>query len=116
MAMWAAPALPSLDLDVSILFYQALGFTLAARYDTENYAIVYRDGAELHLWLTQDRHVAENSGCYLHVDDADVLWREWRNRDIPRLSMPEDKAWGQREFHVLDPSGNLIRVGSAKTG
>jgi catechol 2,3-dioxygenase-like lactoylglutathione lyase family enzyme len=112
MVMRAAPALPSLDLDVSILFYQALGFTLAARYDDDPYAILTREGAELHLWLTDDHHVAENSGCYLRVDDADVVWREWRNRGIPRLTAPEDKPWGTREFQVLDPSGNLIRVGS----
>lgn len=114
MPMRAAPALPSLDLDVSILFYQALGFTLVMHSPNEDYAILYREGAELHLWLTDDRHVAENSGCYLRVEDAGVLWREWRNRDIPRMTAPEDKPWGMCEFQLLDPSGNLIRVGSAK--
>jgi hypothetical protein len=24
---------------------------------------------------------------------------------------PEDRAWGMREFYVMDPSGNLLRFG-----
>ena len=30
---------------------------------------------------------------------------------IPRVTAPEDKPWGMREFALVDPSGNLIRVG-----
>jgi hypothetical protein len=31
---------------------------------------------------------------------------------IPRLIRVEDKPWGMRELAVIDPDGNLIRVGA----
>ena len=30
---------------------------------------------------------------------------------IPRLTAPVDQPWGLREFTLVDPSGNLVRVG-----
>ena len=30
---------------------------------------------------------------------------------IPRMSTPRDEPWGMREFTVVDPSGNLLRIG-----
>jgi hypothetical protein len=30
---------------------------------------------------------------------------------IPRLTAPVDQPWGMREFTLVDPSGNLVRVG-----
>jgi hypothetical protein len=30
---------------------------------------------------------------------------------IPRLTAPIDQPWGMREFALVDPSGNLVRVG-----
>ena len=30
---------------------------------------------------------------------------------IPRLTAPVDQPWGMREFALVDPSGNLVRIG-----
>jgi len=32
---------------------------------------------------------------------------------IPRLDAVADKPWGMREFAVVDPDGNLLRIGQA---
>jgi len=29
----------------------------------------------------------------------------------PRVTAPDDKPWGMREFALSDPNGNLVRVG-----
>ena len=57
--------------------------------------------------------------CYLRVDDADELYREWHAVGIEadprtgsRLMAPVDTEYGMREFALVDPNGNLLRVGS----
>jgi hypothetical protein len=50
------------------------------------------------------------------VKDADRLNRELAtlalpSEGIPRLTQAEDQPWGMREFTLVDPSGNLVRIG-----
>ena len=104
----AHPILPSLNYDETIAFYQKLGFATTARYDT--YLIVQRDGIELHFWGCTDRKIAENSGCYIRSGDVDALYVEFIANGVTAKA-PEDRAWGMREFYVIDSSGNLLRIG-----
>jgi hypothetical protein len=32
-------------------------------------------------------------------------------KGIPRLDALADKPWGMREFAIIDPDGNLLRIG-----
>jgi hypothetical protein len=57
--------------------------------------------------------------CYVRVDDADAVHAEWEAIGIPhdeatgsRLEPPMLTDYGMREFALVDPSGNLLRVGS----
>lgn len=110
----AIPTLPTLDLDETLGFYARLGFGVAFRQtEPDVYAIVRRDEIEIHFWGCSDRHVAENSGCYVRVEDAQALFDEFRGKGIERLGAIDDRPWGMREFHVIDPSGNLLRIGHA---
>jgi hypothetical protein len=50
------------------------------------------------------------------VNDADQFYQEFAAQSIPaegipRLTTPADQPWGMREFTLVDPSGNLVRVG-----
>jgi hypothetical protein len=36
---------------------------------------------------------------------------ELPRRGIPRQEVLENKPWGMREFAIVDPDGNLIRIG-----
>jgi catechol 2,3-dioxygenase-like lactoylglutathione lyase family enzyme len=99
------PVLPALDTGESVSFYrETLGFTAA--FDFDDYAGVTRDGVEIHFWKTDDKHLAENSACRIHVDDVDPLWEAYKDHahENGQLSTEE---WG-KEFAVLDPSGNLV--------
>jgi hypothetical protein len=57
--------------------------------------------------------------CYLRLDDADRLYEEWDAVGVEsdpatgsRLMAPSDTDWGMREFALVDPNGNLLRIGS----
>jgi len=105
----AVPILPARDLEEAVAFYRRLGFQSAGRHP--DYALLRREAAELHLWLCADRRIAENTACYLRVDDLNALHRELAAADVGRITAPHAKPWGMTEFKVWDPSGNLLRFG-----
>lgn len=75
------PVLASLDLDESRDFYVSrLGFRVL-RQDAD-YLMLARDGAELHFWLCADRHVAENTSCYVRTGDCQALFDEFSRRGL----------------------------------
>lgn len=55
-------------------------------------------------------------GCYWRVNDVATVFEDFRQQSlpsqgIPRLGELENKPWGMREFYLVDPSGNLMRIG-----
>lgn len=95
-------------------WYDRLGFRTATFGD---YAIVSRGELCLHLWKCVDRHIAENTSCYVELKDVDALHAEWSALDLGEGRIedePKDRPdHGMREFHLWDPAGNLIGFGSA---
>jgi catechol 2,3-dioxygenase-like lactoylglutathione lyase family enzyme len=117
----AVPILPSRDLRETLAFYERLGFEMAgAPLETYDYLIVARGNLELHFWPKPDVDpLTTDVSCYFRVPDADALHREWEAIGVPhdrpsgsRLMPPVDTDYGMREFALVDPNGNLIRVGS----
>jgi catechol 2,3-dioxygenase-like lactoylglutathione lyase family enzyme len=104
------PVLASLEMAESVRFYvEQLGFE-QRQYLENQYAIVSRDGAEIHFWACSQRLIAENTSCYLRVADVDALYREFLGRGV-RLDAPQDREWDMRELYVIDPHGNLLKFG-----
>ncbi|MBL8232674.1 MAG: hypothetical protein JNL98_29520 [Bryobacterales bacterium] len=110
LAERATPILPSLNLDESVACYQQLGFSLVGR-NGDDYAIVRRDSAEIHLFPLDDEHVAENSGCYVYVSDARTLHSEIVANGYRDITAVAVKPWGMLEFSLKDSSGNCLRFG-----
>ena len=106
----STPVIPVHDMGDAIGFYRGLGF--AVREFDPGYARVVAGGHEqIHLRLAPLLDTdANESGVYLHVDNADQRYFAWVQlvRLIDDLG---DRPWGMREFSFADPSGNLIRVG-----
>lgn len=48
--------------------------------------------------------------AYLHVNDVDRVHEAWAAAGLP-VSPVRDEPWGMREFNVVDPGGNRVRVG-----
>jgi hypothetical protein len=79
------PVLASLDIDETRDFYVTqLGFT--ADYVDEAYLIVKRDEMEIHFWKTGDRQFPENTSCYIRGGQVPVLYEEFKQRGVARLS------------------------------
>ncbi|NEB80426.1 VOC family protein [Streptomyces sp. SID14478] len=120
-----APIMPSRDLAATIAFYAALGFTVDGHYPDDGYLILVRDHAELHFFHAPDTDPLSTAhALYLRLDGGahvvDALHEEWRGAGLsedpyatPRLVEPDDTVYEMREFALVDPDGNLLRVGSA---
>jgi aminoglycoside 6'-N-acetyltransferase I len=113
----AIPMLPSRSIAATTAFYRALGFDGGAHPFSADYAVFTRGTLELHFFTHRDLvPAASSAGCYLRVLDVDDLHRDFARAGLPgvgmpRLEHPEDKPWGLREFALVDPDGNLLRIG-----
>lgn len=101
---------PVHDMAVAAAFYRSLGFDVEG-YD-DGYAWVRHDGAEVvHLALVADLDPGANHAAgYWHVLDVD-RWHERFAAAGDARGEIRVQPWGMREFRLIDPSGNLLRVG-----
>ena len=108
------PVLASLDLDESIAFYKdKLGFM--EEYRDSDYATISREGFPIHFWLCDDRHISENTSCYVRVTNSDAYWEEFTGNGLT-LDRPIEREWGMKELYVIDPHGNLLKFGEDIVG
>lgn len=117
----AVPMLPARNIEQSIVFYRALRFTVARRYPDpppDGYAVLRREALELHLFAwPQAGPESSISACFIRIADAPALHREWSAlgfaaEGAPSVGPVGRRYWGMHEFTVIDPSGNMLRVGS----
>jgi catechol 2,3-dioxygenase-like lactoylglutathione lyase family enzyme len=113
----AIPTLPCRSIGAATDFYRRLGFEGGAHEFNGEYAIFTRGAIELHFFTHRELNPVESSaGCYIRVQDVEGIYKSWSATGLPRSGIPrmdrlEDKPWGLREFAVVDPDGNLLRLG-----
>jgi catechol 2,3-dioxygenase-like lactoylglutathione lyase family enzyme len=122
------PALPVRDAVRAVEFYRdRLGFEVL--HHEGGFAVVRRDGAEVHLWQAGDESWRERDGgespvqsgaesfiagtasCRIAADDPDGLYEELRHNDVLHPVSRDgvtDTDYGTREFAALDLDGNLL--------
>jgi catechol 2,3-dioxygenase-like lactoylglutathione lyase family enzyme len=122
------PALPVRDAARAVAFYRdKLGFSVA--HEEGGFAVLKRDGAELHLWEASDETWRERTGddrpvrsgaesfiagtasCRIAAAGVDELYEELSAHDVLHPTSREgvkDTEYGTREFAALDLDGNLI--------
>lgn len=118
------PILPCRSIDETLEFYVALGFGATYRQKRPNtYAVVERGGIQLHFFVLRDLDPPSSySTCYVKVADVDALYEAFRDglrrafgklpsRGVPRIGALKDTSYGVRQFVVVDPGGNYIRIG-----
>jgi catechol 2,3-dioxygenase-like lactoylglutathione lyase family enzyme len=118
------PILPCRSIEDTLAFYGALGFEVTYRQERPNtFAVVVRGGIELQFFVLRELDPAASySTCYVLVADVDALHADFAAglratfgrvpaRGIPRMSAPRDMTYGVRQFIVVDPGGNHIRIG-----
>jgi catechol 2,3-dioxygenase-like lactoylglutathione lyase family enzyme len=109
------------DLEQAIAFYRdVLGFTVWSPGGGYAYAEQERIAVRL---LELDEGSSNPAGCshaYIDIGDADELFAKFVDRlselSADRWGPPRDQPYGQREFWVRDPDGNLITLGQGIGG
>ncbi len=113
----AIPILPCRSMSATVAFYRRLGFEGGPHVFNSDYAILRRGAVELHFFTHNTLVPAQSSaGCYIRVLDVESIYRSFSSSQLPHAGIPrmdtlEDKPWGLREFAVVDPDGNLLRIG-----
>jgi catechol 2,3-dioxygenase-like lactoylglutathione lyase family enzyme len=109
------PILAARDMAETTDFYGQLGFAVVRLYDAFGppYLLLRRDDVELHFVHSPETDPTESdAGCYLRLEDAQAVYNEWEPLGLAEVHPPKDTPWGMREFFIVDPSGNLIRIGT----
>ncbi|RPJ40185.1 MAG: VOC family protein [Chloroflexi bacterium] len=117
------PTLPCRELDESISFYKALGFTQTYRQLRPNpYAVVALEDIQIHLFGMEGFKPEESYGSVIiAVPDPDSLYHAFAAglrgavgklpvAGIPRMTRPRKKYGTVRGFSVVDPGGNWLRI------
>ena len=113
----AIPILPSRSVNDTRAFFRRLGFDGKIFGGPYFYAVLRRDTVELHFFTHEElRPVESSAGCYIRVSDVESIYQAFAlaqlpRRGIPRMDALEDKPWDMREFAIVDPDGNLLRIG-----
>ncbi|HEY0735663.1 MAG TPA: VOC family protein [Herpetosiphonaceae bacterium] len=117
------PCLPCCDLDESVAFYEALGFTRTYRQMRPNpYAVVALGDLQIHLFGMENFKASDSyATAIVVVPDPDGLYRAFAaglrqtfgklpTVGIPRILRPRKKYGTVRGFTVIDPGGNWLRI------
>jgi hypothetical protein len=122
---FAIPLLPCVSMKETLEFYQNIGSQITYQQKApNNYIGLKLKGVELHFFgMKQIKPDANFSSCYLVVDNIDVFYNLCRDglkklygkvpmKGIPRINQIKDMpTYGVRQFIIVDPSGNYLRVG-----
>ena len=103
----AIPVLASLEIEASLDHFRKLGFETHDFGGNDGIAI--REHIEIHFRLCSDKRVAENTSCYVRVNDIHALRADFAKRiDVGEVV---ETPWGMDELYVIDPSGSLVKFG-----
>ena len=111
----AVPALPVSDERIAVAFYvDVLGF-VELLHEGKGLGILRRDDVELHVWVADgsargaERHLAGSASCRIQVSSIEALYDTCVKHGVVHPNAPLlEQWWGNREFGVVDPDGNLI--------
>ena len=123
-ALQVSTILPSFtvdDLQKSIAFYEALGFTVDERWEDNGTLLGVMMRAGKHqIGLSQDdwkkgRDRKKGIGMRVYLSttqNVDEIAARARSAGIKLTSEPHDTEWKSRAFEVTDPSGFLLTISS----
>ena len=114
------PTLTVDDLQKSIAFYEALGFTIEERWEDKGtlFGVMLRAG-NTRIGVNQDdwkkgRDRKKGIGVRLSIatqpGQVDEIATRARNAGITLKSEPKDTEWNSRAFELTDPSGFILTV------
>jgi predicted enzyme related to lactoylglutathione lyase len=97
------------DMNASLHFYvDTLGFKNVS-WGNDSFTSVSRDKAS--IFLSKGEQGRGGAWVWVGVDDAERLYQEYKARGVKILMPPTNFTWAL-EFHIEDPDGNVLRLGS----
>ncbi len=119
------------DMGKMIRFYRdVLGFEIKEDEDTSNVYLI-KDGTLFLLYGRSDfekmtnrkyeyiKGINGHSEIALYVDtfeEVDAEYKKAVEKGAVPILEPTTEPWGQRTCYIADPEGNLIEIGSFKSG
>jgi catechol 2,3-dioxygenase-like lactoylglutathione lyase family enzyme len=123
------PALPVRDMRAAVAHYrEAFGFD--APHATDDFSVLRRDDAEIHLWAARDEawgsrddlvsrpiqsgaesFLAGTGSCRIETANVDALYAELAPRGVLHHVSRDgvtETDFGTREFAAVDRDGNLL--------
>jgi hypothetical protein len=93
-----------------------LGFEEFGNPDYDGYLMLKKDNIQIHFFEFKDLDPKENYGqVYIRTNAIDALYRWFLDYKVvihPGGPL-QVKAWGQKEFSILDPDNNLLTFGQS---
>ncbi len=106
----SAVTLFTVDMDGAVAFYEALGFPVLYGGPEAPFTS-FRVGAgylNLQLDTAGSAQRALWGRVVLRVDDVDAMYRRALAAGFEPETSPADAPWGERYFHIRDPSGHEL--------
>lgn len=99
------------DVDRSLEFYRKLPDTALMFHMPGRFALLRIGTGRLGLLSDQKRPF------HLEVDclDLDATYAKLQELGVKTEGPPTTRPWGMRDLWVIDPDGNLVEFGQAKT-
>ena len=95
-------------------YIDQLGFKQLGSADYDEYLMLGKEGVEIHFFLFRDLNPLENYGqVYIRTDNIEGLYKSLMDNKVkihPNAPL-QIKPWGQKEFALIDPDGNLLTFG-----
>ena len=103
------PILRVEDMNASLHFYvDMLGFQNVS-WGNDSFTSVSRDKAS--IFLSKGEQGRGGAWVWVGVGDAERLYEDYKARGVKIVMPPTNFTWAL-EFHVEDPDGNVLRLGS----
>lgn len=111
------PKLPMRNKNVTKDFYcTQLGFEVFGSPDYDGYLMLQKDQIQLHFFEFSSLNPLENYGqVYIRTENIEAVYQSFvtNNVIIHPAGDLQTKAWGQKEFSILDPDHNLLTFGES---
>ncbi|MEQ1554064.1 MAG: VOC family protein [Ferruginibacter sp.] len=111
------PKLPMVDKEFTRNFYcNQLGFHEFGISNYDGYLMMEKDSIQIHFFEFKDLNPNENYGqVYIRIDNIDEYYQSLLDNETrihPNGKLGK-RPWGQNEFSLLDPNGNLLTFGES---
>ena len=92
-------------------FYQdKLGFEVSLIWENPAYGSVRRGNVVIEFGEGR-KEFAGSGVCFIHVDNADNIYNEFKSKDIEFVGDLSDRDYGSRDFRIKDNNGNILILG-----